>query len=454
MIPEDTIAAVSTPPGEGGVSIIRISGPQSLSIADRICPAARAASSRDRNTFFLTRAVDAEGNVLDEVIVLIYRAPHSYTREDVVEIQAHGGPVCARRLLRAAMAAGARPADPGEFTKRAFLNGRIDLAQAEAVADLVHAATDRAAAAAYEQLSGRLTGWCRSIYNSLLTVAADIEATLDFDEDDIPLSALENAPARAAEACDHLKRLLATWEEGHLLREGARVVISGQPNVGKSTLLNHLLGRERAIVAEEPGTTRDFIEETFVLRGIPLRLFDTAGLRDSPSVVETEGVHRARALMAEADLNIHIIDASLPSNEDNVAVVESLPPNRSLLLLNKNDLGTALDTALLPDLPTIPCSLKTGEGTDMIAPAIAAALHIHNLPPPHAVISERHRDIILYVLNELNLSIGALSPDPIAGAASAATHLRSALQRLGEITGQVYTEELIDTVFNRFCVGK
>ena len=299
------VAAIATAPGTAGIAVVRISGEGALAIADKLCPGAKVPpSALPAGSFRLVRLRDPrDGSAIDEALVLVFRAPHSYTGEDVVEFQTHGGRAAPSRVLDALLALGAAPAGPGEFTRRAFLNGRVALDRAEAVMDLVSAQGDRAARAAAEQLSGALGRRVDSIWEDLLALCADLEATLDFtDEEAEGLAAPIRFDERAAAIAGSLRDLAATARTGRLLREGALVVLSGPPNAGKSTLFNRLLGERRAIVAPEAGTTRDSLEETLLLGGIPVRLVDTAGLREAGSAVEREGVERARDLAARADL--------------------------------------------------------------------------------------------------------------------------------------------------------
>ncbi|MDD4870449.1 MAG: tRNA uridine-5-carboxymethylaminomethyl(34) synthesis GTPase MnmE [Kiritimatiellae bacterium] len=457
-ISSDTIAAIATAPGEAGIAIVRISGPASLSIADRIFKGSGdPPSKRQAGTFlhgFIRSSSTPHDADADETILLIYRAPHSYTREDVIEIQGHGGRTCAKRILRAVLEAGARPAEPGEFTKRAFLNGRIDLLQAEAVADLIMARSDRAASAAIEQLEGSLSSSFSSIYDCMINAAADLEASLDFPEEDLPSSLIQGAVERLRSAKKQLDTLLATWEEGHLLREGALVVISGKPNVGKSTLLNSLLGTNRAIVTDEPGTTRDTIEEEFVLDGVSLRLVDTAGLRDSDNVVEREGVQRAHALINKADLNIMMYDAFVKPGTDELKQLMEMDPCRCIVVLNKTDLGQKTSSADFPGFTVISSSLLKGTGIAEIRAAIIAKLGIQGFDLPHATISERHRHIIQNVLAELNDTLKVFSPDNEDLLVPAISTLRTAIEQLGTITGKNYDELLLENIFRRFCIGK
>ena len=452
-----TIAAIATASGEGGVSIVRISGPESLAIADAIisCRGAKP-SGRKSQVIVHGHVMDASCGAIDEVIVLVMRAPRSYTGEDVVEIQGHGGHVVARRILRRVLDAGARIAEPGEFTQRAFLNGRMDLLQAEAVLDLVRAKSDRAAVAALEQLEGSLSSRFNEVYDQLLAAAADVEASLDFPDDELPQTNTREIITRLRNARGRMADLMTGWDEGHILRDGATVVISGKPNVGKSTLMNTLLGRDRSIVSPIPGTTRDTIEEGLVLDGFPVRMVDTAGLRETDCVVEKEGVRRAVMQMERADLHLHMLDASRPMDEQDQVQVDSLDPRRCIIVLNKVDLGTKVKGDVLGGRTTVSSSLVRGDGVPDIRRAMAEAIGrlAHAAAAPHAVISERHRRLLVDALEEVDAAIEQLEPAKEDQAALAASRLRAALESLGMVTGRVYHTELLNSVFNRFCVGK
>jgi tRNA modification GTPase len=454
---DDTIAAIATAPGPAGIAVVRISGPESIAIADRLFTGRRLPSACPGGTFLhgVIRPAHEPGRpVLDEVILLVYRAPHSYTRQDAIEIQAHGGRVCAARILRAVLSAGARMAEAGEFTRRAFLGGRVDLVQAEAVADLIQSRSERAAQAALEQLKGSLSVSLRSIYNILMSIAADLAATLDFAEDALPDAVMPDIEERLSEALRAVRALLATWHEGHLLREGAIVPIAGPPNAGKSTLFNLLLGRSRAIVTAQPGTTRDTIEEMIVLDGIPVRLVDTAGLRESSCIVETEGVRRARELLDQADLVLYLIDGSADGLSPDVrADVERLGASCSVLL-TKSDLGTRIGARTIAAPDALACTLIDERDIERIRNRILQRLETRCDTPPHAVISERHRSQLVSVECDLHDAYDTIMKTGEEGAALAATALRSALETLGGITGRVYSEELLNAVFSRFCVGK
>jgi len=454
----DTIAAIATAPGEAGIAIVRISGSNAIPIADTLFRGSGVPpSERPAGTFLHGHVATPNGRsrqAVDEVILLVYRAPHSYTREDVVEIQGHGGRTCAARILRCAVDAGARPAEPGEFTKRAFLNGRIDLVQAEAVADLVRATSDRAASAALQQLDGSLSSVVAACYDSLLATAADMEATLDFSDEELPGKVFSELAGRLDGAAARLQELLATWEEGHMLREGALVVICGKPNVGKSTLLNRLLGSDRAIVAHTPGTTRDTIEESVILNGVLLRLVDTAGLRETECRIEQEGVRRAEDHIARADAIVHVVDASQELSPEDRRFMQHTRPQGVLIVLNKTDLGHAVTPESLGELPAVACSLVHDDTVEPVRSGLADVLGIHTGSPPHAVISQRHRTHIQSALNALNATLRLLAEDRDDMVVIAATTLRRALEQLGLVIGKTYTDEMMDAIFSRFCIGK
>jgi tRNA modification GTPase len=455
----DTIAAIATAPGEAGISIVRISGARSLEIADQVfvCkgppPSQRLAGTFVRG--FIRGDEDSKTSAhVDEVILLIYRAPRSYTREDVVEIQGHGGRMSAKRILRAVLSKGAVLAEPGEFTRRAFLNGRIDLVQAEAIADLIAAQSDRAATAAMEQLEGHLTSSFEELYDLLLGAAADLEATLDFGDDEMPVAVSSSIAERLRQAKSKVEQLLATWEEGQLLREGALVVISGAPNAGKSTLMNTLLGVPRAIVADLPGTTRDTIEETVILEGVPIRLVDTAGLRETECAVEREGVRRAQATIKRADLNLHVVDCSQQLSQADQEHLAEVRKDQCIIVLNKTDLGPKLTSRDFEGSSVVPCSLLSGEGFRELHRTIIEKLNLRSSDIPHAVISERHRHIAQNVRNVLNESIAMQDLNRTDCIVLVSQLVRTAIEHLGEVTGRTYTKELLDNVFNRFCIGK
>jgi tRNA modification GTPase len=457
----DTIAAISTAPGEGAIAVVRVSGPESLAIADRVFrgsgpPPSQRAGNSFVHGFVRSAGATAGGEVVDEVVLLIFRAPHSYTREDVVEFQGHGGRASAARILRTVLEAGARSAEAGEFTLRAFLNGRIDLVQAEAVADLVAARTERAAAAAVEQLEGRLSRVLGEIHDGLMDCAAHLDASLDFDEEEIGATLTRETEERLKQVRGRLADVLGTWNEGRLLREGAVVAIAGRPNVGKSTLLNQLVGRNRAIVTSTPGTTRDTIEEEIVIEGIPIRIVDTAGLRDGVCEVEKEGVRRAKDVAMSSQRVLYVIDASVPLCGEDASNLAGLGAERCVVVLNKTDIsGIVTDLAGVPQSSRrVPCSALTGEGLPEVRRAICAALGVTPPSLPHAVISERHRFYVQNALNEVDEALTVLPFDRCPEIATVASCLRTAIENLGMITGRSYSDEILSTIFSKFCIGK
>ncbi|MDD5678491.1 MAG: tRNA uridine-5-carboxymethylaminomethyl(34) synthesis GTPase MnmE [Kiritimatiellae bacterium] len=450
----DTIAAIATAPGEAGIAIIRISGNNSLTVADHIFSHAGEPPSRRPPGAFMRGFVRLNERIIDEALLLVMRAPHSYTREDVVEIQCHGGFVSARRILQTILHEGVRLAEPGEFTKRAFLNGRIDLVQAEAVLDLIRAQSDRSAAAAVEQLNGSLSDSFNDIYDNALHLCADLEAALDFSEDDTPPALIPDGIAQAHKVLEQIRGVLETWEEGHLLREGALVVISGRPNVGKSTLLNALLGRNRAIVSPIPGTTRDTLEETIILEGIPIRLVDTAGLRNTTCEIEREGVRRARIHMQKADLHLYIIDGSQTLGIEDHAQLNSLKAAQSIIIINKIDLGIIIQEKDVPVFYNIKAQLNTGKGLIEIKRCIIERLGLTYSGQPRAVISERHKKILQKSFVDIKEAVTILESGQNETIVLAAARLRFAIESLGQITGKAYYDELLNSIFSRFCVGK
>jgi tRNA modification GTPase len=451
----NTIAALATAPGEGAIAIVRVSGPDSLAIADRVFRSKAPPPSQRPAQTFVHGTIVSDNGVADEVILLIYRAPHSYTREDSIEIQGHGGSAAAKRILRTVLEAGAHMAEPGEFTKRAFLSGRIDLLQAEAILDLIRARSDRAADAALEQLNGTLSRAFDQLYDHTLALAANLEATLDFSEDELPESVMQDVMKRRHHVETEFKQLLDSWDEGHLLREGALVVIAGKPNVGKSTLLNALVGKDRAIVTPIPGTTRDTIEEQIVINGYPVRLIDTAGLRETPCEIEKEGVSRAREAIMHSDCNIYVCDNSAGLDNDDLVTLKSLNKSKTIIVENKCDLSEYRTTKpQVTDSSHLYISAKNGIGIEELKQSIITMLGISGGgSSPHAAISERHRQLLVSAHKDV-VEAGLLLNRPVQETALAASRLRGALETLGEVTGRTYHDELLNNIFSRFCIGK
>jgi len=452
MNPDDTIAAVATPTGQGGLAVIRISGREALSVADRCFrPVGRRggglASTPERQV--VLGHVLRGGTVVDEVMATVFRGPRSFTAEDTVELACHGGMLVTRLVLETVLAAGARPAGPGEFSLRAFLNGRIDLAQAEAVADLIHARTQLALEAAREQMAGTLSARIGHLRDDLMSVLAHVEAHIDFPDEDITPDTSAALLGRLDRALAEIGGLLGTAHEGRILRHGLRTAIVGLPNAGKSSLLNRLLGHDRAIVSPVAGTTRDTIEEQANVRGIPVVFVDTAGLRDSDDAVEREGIRRSRAAAATAELVLHVVDASEPASaaEDSL-LAEFAGPSR-IVVANKSDV---MGSRRIQGSVFVSC--RTGDGIDSLAEAIVQRAWSGAAGGGHdgVAINSRHQNALERARSALALThdglAAGLSPELVA------FELRSAVGAVGEVVGKTTTEDLLDSIFSQFCIGK
>lgn len=442
-----TIAAVATPPGTGAVSMIRISGPDALLVADRATDG--MVSTQAPRTVRYCRVRDAGGEILDDGLMTVFRAPHSYTGEDCVEFTGHGGILVTREVLGRLLACGALPAGPGEFTRRAFLNGKLDLTQAEGVMDLISAQTRLSLRAARSQLEGTLGRRTTEARDQLLETLAHLEAWIDFPEEDIDPQTGELLRSRVASVLATVESLLATADQGRILREGVRTVIFGEPNVGKSSLLNRLLGCERAIVSDIAGTTRDTIEETINLHGIPLRLVDTAGVREAADLIEAEGIQRTVRQIEAADLLLEIADASMPRPVDAVFPASSA---KHLLILNKTDLG---EHPTWMGVTAVRLSCTSGAGFENLSETIREALHFGEVDwGEHAVaINARHQASLGLARTALLAALELLA-GPAGDTELAAIDLREALDALGEIPGRVDTEDLLGVIFSNFCIGK
>jgi tRNA modification GTPase len=444
--PGETIAAISTPIGEGAISLVRVSGETAIAVADRIFRGSEKPSEFPVNTQRLGEIVEGE-RVIDQVMLSVHRVPASYTGEDVVEISCHGGILVTAQVLEACLTAGARAARPGEFTERAFLNGKMDLTQAEAVMDLIRARTDLALRSAHEQLEGRLGRKIAAIRTDVVHLLAHLEAAIDFPEEGIAPDEGVRLRQRLDLIREQMRALLATADQGRILREGLRVVIYGPTNAGKSSLLNRLLGYERAIVSEKPGTTRDTIEEVINLRGVPVRLLDTAGLREAGDEIERAGMARTEKSLAGADLLLHLLDRSLPRPAD---FGENSTEQTRLVLLNKSDLAEHADWQNIDALRI--CCLSS-DGLRGLEEAIVAKISEKHLRPESGVaINARHRDGLRRALSACDLAAGtienSLAPEYVA------VDLRTALTALDEITGAADAEEIRDALFAQFCIGK
>ena len=453
---EDTIAAIATAPGESAIGIVRISGPQAVEIAGRIFVSSRGRDIRTHTARVFHGEIRDQDGVVDEVLVHVMRAPHSYTREDVVEINCHGGAAPLRAVLNLVLANGARPARPGEFTLRAFLNGRIDLVQAEAVMDRIRAQTEAALRAASAAAGGALSRAIHEIRDTLADALARIEASVDFPEEDLPELVNEDLRQRLEGGLRRIRDLLTTAEKGRLIREGARVAIAGRPNVGKSSLFNALLRDARAIVTAQPGTTRDRIEETIALSGIPIRLIDTAGLRLAEDEVERLGVQAARAALDTADAVVFVMDAAepdAPQDRELAGEIETLGIP-VLVAMNKIDLAPKQPlpewTRHMHDAGRV--SAKTGENLaefeDRLGKMVLGGAGESN---HEALITRAHQQDSLRRAAE---SLARLLDNFGASPEFLSLDLRDSLRALGEITGETASEEILDRIFSSFCIGK
>lgn len=460
----DTIAAISTPIGEGGIGIVRVSGPLSLGIADRLFQSSRPSkpSSFPSHTLHHGFIVDPErGEKADEVLLSVMRSPHSYTAEDIIEINGHGGLAPLLHILELVLKEGARLAEPGEFTKRAFLHGRIDLTQAEAVAEIIRAKGERGLKLAMHHLDGSLSRKIRDLQERLLSMLAEAEAATDFPEEDLAILSRAEMERKMGEIELELKRLAASFQEGRIFQEGIIAPIAGRANVGKSSLFNALLERERAIVTPYPGTTRDSLEEIISVQGLPFLLIDTAGMRGGGphlEMAEKEGMERGRAWMEKADLLLLVIDGSAALAEGDRNLLWQARGRRSLLLMNKMDLGAKVSREealrLLPGVPCMEISAKTGQGLQELKGAMFEAMEGGGLDMTQDLVitNLHHRS----ALREAGHAV-ARGKESVASGLSfefVSLDLRESLDALGKITGETTSEDLLKEIFSRFCIGK
>ena len=458
---EDTISAIVTAPGEAGVGIVRVSGPLAQNVGEALFCSASGRKLAELPSHYASygKVVNpVDGAMVDEVLLLVMRAPHSYTREDVVEIQCHGSHVSLRRILALTLSCGARLAEPGEFTKRAFLNGRLDLTQAEAVMDVIRAKTEASLRLAVRHLEGGLAAAIRAERERLLALIAHIEALLDYPEEEIEEVSARQAAEGATLSAVALQRLLDTADQGKVLREGLATVILGKPNVGKSSLLNALVRTQRAIVTDVPGTTRDVIEEYVNLRGVPLRIIDTAGIRETEDIVEKLGVERSRQMLEEADLVLVLLDTSRPLSTEDKEVLTLLGAQKSLVLLNKSDLpplwGEEEIRTLAPGQQVLRISLAAASGLEELEEAIVQQVYCGAASQGEGLLAVNVRQEAL-----LQQAVRHLQEVGVAAAAGMpldclSIDLRAAWTLLGEITGDTVGEDMITEIFSRFCIGK
>jgi tRNA modification GTPase len=456
---DDTIAAIATPAGVGGIGIIRISGPQSEAIARLLYRSPKGSISFKSHQLYSGRIISpATGVILDEVLITLMRKPHSYTGEDLLEIHGHGNPLILEAILTEAIRAGARLAAPGEFTRRAFLNNRMDLTQAEALMGLMTARTGRGLEIAHAQLQGALHGQIAALRQALIDILAGLETAIDFSADEGEHPPPADAAAKLQSVFDGIQELLSTYQEGKMIRQGAGAVIIGRPNVGKSSLLNRLLGEKRAIVTAIPGTTSDFIEESIDISGIAVRLTDTAGLRNPDNIIEKEGIDRVWEKLSAADLVIPVLDGSMPLTGEDRNLLEKTKHQNIIPVINKSDLDQRLSDEelqeLLPHARLLRISAKTGAGIPALKEAVYRRLAGDQTEPNTGVVITliRHKTALEKTMGHL-----MQARESLANAMSyefIAFDLREALDSLGEIVGVTTTEDVLDRIFSTFCIGK
>lgn len=447
----DTIAAIATPPGEGGIAIIRIAGPCALEIASRLFSG--PVLTYQSHTAHYGKVLDLKAERVDTALLLVMHAPRSYTGEDTVEIHCHGGSLIAQRVLETTLAAGARPARPGEFTLRAFMNGKIDLSQAEAVQTVIGAKNQLALDTAQTQLEGRLSERVLHLQTQLTQLAAVIEAWIDFPEEGLEFMSMDTLIGELEQIQSTIQSYANTFHEGKRIQTGISLCLIGPPNAGKSSLMNALLGSERAIVTPLPGTTRDLIEEDLFLGPLHFRLMDTAGIHQAQEMIEQEGIRRSIKARDAADLLLLVLDASAPLSQDIHDLIASCPPQKSLLVWNKIDLACSDEKPLL--FPHTVCvSARTRAGLDTLKEAIHKLLWSHGPPSKEEVVitSSRHH----FALKEADTALGALIVALQTGVSAefAASDMRAALNALGRIIGTNVTEDILSSIFSQFCVGK
>lgn len=461
MYIDDTIAAIATPPGIGGVGIIRVSGKDSFAIVNTLFKSAGTVplGERPNRTIQYGTIVDSGSNkTIDEVLLLLMHGPHSYTAEDVVEIQCHGGIVPVRQILKLLVNQGVRMAEAGEFTKRAFMNGRIDLTQAEAIIDIIEAKTEDSLSLAVAQLDGTVSKFVSDVREQLIAMIAHLEVTIDYPEEDIEDVTSQEVREQLEPILTHMDELLATANTGRLIRDGIMTVIVGRPNAGKSSLMNALLRENRAIVTDIPGTTRDSIEEFMTIEGISLRLIDTAGIRDTDDTVEALGVERARQYIDKADIVLCVIDASTPLTDEERHILGSVSGLNTIVLLNKSDMGLVVSSESIASMGTFTAietiSAKDGEGTAVLSKWVKELVYGGQVKQTNDAMISNVRHISLMEQAKGQIEQAITSIDAGMPVDFIATDLRSAWELLGDITGDSIRESMVDELFSRFCLGK
>ncbi|WP_099189734.1 tRNA uridine-5-carboxymethylaminomethyl(34) synthesis GTPase MnmE [Tepidibacter mesophilus] len=459
MYIDDTIAAIATAPGEGGIGIVRISGEKALDIAESVFKSVNKKSIKDYNprTLIYGNIID-DGKIIDEVLLAYMKGPHTYTKEDVIEINCHGGFISVKKILELVLKKGARLSEAGEFTKRAFLNGRIDLSQAEAVIDIIKAKTDLSYNVAQSQLEGSLSFKIKELRNKVTELLAHVEVAIDFPDEDVEHITYENLYNKSKELRKEIITLYETSETGKIIRDGLKTVIVGKPNVGKSSLLNAILKESRAIVTDIPGTTRDVIEEFVNIKGIPLKIMDTAGIRDTEDVVEKIGVQRSRESFESADLVILVLDASRGLSVEDIDILENTENKNTIVLVNKTDLENKIDENKIKEYVDekriIKISALERKGIDKLEDEIADMVYKGNVSQGDSVMitNVRHKDSLKKAISSINDAINAIEDNMALDFIE--VDLKNIWDYLGEVSGDTVSEDLLDTIFRDFCIGK
>jgi tRNA modification GTPase len=445
----DTIVALATPNGKSGIGVIRLSGPDALAISAKL----GAADLTPRKAVLRSIIDPVSGDAIDEAVVTYFQGPNSFTGEDVVEVSCHGSPVLLRQVIDQCLSAGARPAEAGEFTLRALMNGRIDLTEAEAIRDLIDSQTSAAALQAVRQMRGAFSSELQPLKDDLLDVIVTLESALEFVEDDLPAVQIEGIERRLVEIADRTAGFAATYHAGHLIRDGLRVAIVGRPNVGKSSLFNALLGTDRAIVTDIAGTTRDHLHERLVIDNIPISLIDTAGLRETDDKVESIGVERSRSMIADADLVVLLFDASEELAPEDRSVIEETSVYERLMVLNKIDKVEAAANNDFEGENVVRISAKYGQGIDELKGALIQPFAIGEAERSGFLITDaRHHDLLTRAAADIRESLTHLGD----GVSEEITliGLHNAIRYFGQITGEVTTEDMLTRIFSTFCIGK
>ena len=458
MYKEDTIAAIATPAGEGGVGIVRVSGPDAERIAAALFVRAEGKNInlKSHMLHYGTIRDPKSDKILDQVLLTIMRRPRSYTGEDVVEVHCHGGVFVVHRILGLVLAQGVRHAEPGEFTKRAFLNGRLDLAQAEAVLDLIAARTEKGADLALSQIKGELSNWIGDLREQLLDILAQVEAAIDFPEEEIELLERPALVAKIDALRDKITIITGTYEWGRLFREGAKVCICGRPNVGKSSLFNALLGAERVIVTPIPGTTRDVIEESINLDGLPIVLWDTAGIRDTADQVEQIGVDLSREHLEKSEAAVVVLDGSASLTDEDIIFLSSTTKKMGLIAINKIDLEQRVDRdqlrQIVGDKKIVTVSATLGHGLQELRKSLRELILHTDMEPPFVLTNLRHKSALLcgeQALADAGLALEETQPPELVAVA-----LQQARESLEEVVGVIQKDDVLELIFSKFCIGK